>query len=120
MEIVKIIGVYNANAGILGELSYVYGKMFKNTHCSLCDITHNFAWKKRAWRECETNFGVPIDLVHLNEQDKDLLAFTEGKTPCVVGQLADGSMVMLLDSKKLESMKGSVDTFQQYLKTSVL
>ena len=48
----RIVAVYNANGGIIGELSYVIKKVLGKTHCALCDISHGNSIKAKAqWRE---------------------------------------------------------------------
>ena len=119
MEIVKIIGVYHADGGIVGELSYVAGKMLGRRHCALCDITHSFAWKKDEWQKCEVGFGVPFQLLHLNERTDTIKKFTEGKTPCVIGEYADGRLVMLLNAETLSGFGGDVGKFEGYLRKTL-
>ena len=46
MTVESIWGVYHADGGLIGELKYVAGALFKGQHCSLCDITHKIAWEK--------------------------------------------------------------------------
>ena len=47
MTVESIWGVYHADGGLIGELKYVAGALFKGQHCSLCDITHKVAWKNQ-------------------------------------------------------------------------
>ena len=48
----KIIGIYNANGSLLGEMRYVFDKVFLKKHCALCDITHGMSYKaKTTWLE---------------------------------------------------------------------
>ena len=49
--ITKLIGIYDADGGIFGEIKYFAGKIFANQHCSLCDITHGKS--KNEWAKCE-------------------------------------------------------------------
>ena len=39
-QIVRLIGVYDANGTLSGELAYWIGARLGRRHCSLCDITH--------------------------------------------------------------------------------
>jgi hypothetical protein len=36
----KLVGIYNANGAVVGELQYVFGTLTGQTQCALCDITH--------------------------------------------------------------------------------
>lgn len=45
-----IVGVYNADGGILGELTYIFKKITKQTKCSFCDLTHSNIAEKSIWK----------------------------------------------------------------------
>ena len=68
MEVKKAYGVYHADGGIIGELSYVWGKIRGTAHCALCDITHRGVSTKKEWREMTSGLDFEIELLHLNEQ----------------------------------------------------
>ena len=48
-----LIGVYNADGGIVGELTYVLGHLIGVRSCSLCDISHSPIKKKSSFKELE-------------------------------------------------------------------
>ena len=110
----KMYGVYNADGGIMGELAYVWGKIRGTAHCALCDITHRGVSKKKEWKDLEGRLATPMDLLHINEQDFDLARFTEGKTPCVVGNFA-GELRLVMNSEDLEECGKSVEKFELFL-----
>tara|TARA_B100001989_G_C24337603_1_gene363333 strand:+ start:155 stop:514 length:360 start_codon:yes stop_codon:yes gene_type:complete len=108
MKVDTVWGVYHADGGIMGELRYVIGAVFQGNHCSLCDITHKLAWEKKQMKEMRKDLGIPFNLVHLNEQPDDLLDFTRGMTPIVVGETNSGFVTLATD-QELQRCKGSVD-----------
>jgi len=110
----RLWGVYHANGGVLGELSYVLGKLRGTAHCALCDVTHRIRMKDE-WKELAASLDVPMELVHLNEQQPALAAVTEGHTPCVVEQTRSG-FTILLGPQQLESVGGSVQRFGALLR----
>ena len=110
----RIYGVYHADGGLLGELRYVLGKLLGTAHCSLCDITHGAVSMKSTFRACMERLGVPVELVHLNEQSSELETFTAGRTPCVVGETAEGFR-LLLSADELDLMAGDVEPFEAVL-----
>lgn len=114
MRPVTLWGVYHANGGLVGELTYVIGKLRGTAHCGLCDITHGSVRVKPKWKTLEASLGIPFRLVHLNEQPPRLAALTQGSTPCVVGESEDGLSV-LLGPEDLEACGGSVDRFGERL-----
>jgi hypothetical protein len=42
----ELLGVYDADGGVRGELAYVWGRWRGGVHCSLCDITHT-TWRRK-------------------------------------------------------------------------
>ena len=81
----RIVAVYNANGGIMGELSYVIGKVLGNTHCALCDISHGNSIKAKAqWRQRVESFPIPVQEVHMNEMDAATTEASQGQSPVVV------------------------------------
>ena len=109
-----LIGIYDADASITGEIRYLLRKVFSNYTCALCDLTHGWnplgksAWRKRA--ETEPN----IIWLHRDEAPEGLLNAVEEKLPCVVAD--HGHRVeMLLDSDALQACKGNFATFTALL-----
>lgn len=47
--VVEVLGIYDADGGLRGEMSYVVGKLLGRAHCGLCDITHSAVRRRRAW-----------------------------------------------------------------------
>jgi hypothetical protein len=111
----RLIGVYNADGGVRGELTYVVGHLRGTTSCSLCDITHRGVRRRRSWDVFCQGLGVPFDLVHRNERTPELLAFTAARTPTVVAELVDGALVEVLDAAALAAVDGDVDGFGRAL-----
>ena len=68
----RLVGVYDADGGLLGEAAYVWGKIRGTRHCSLCDITHGRVRRKPEWDQMVADLGIPLDLVHLNELPTDV------------------------------------------------
>ena len=110
----KLYGIYNADGGIMGELAYVWGKIRGTAHCALCDITPRGVSKKKQWKEYEHRLRVPIDLLHINEQERALAEFTEGETPCVVGDHS-GELKMVMNAEDLEKCGKSVEKFESFI-----
>ena len=118
MKIEKIYGIYHADGGIIGELSYLWGQITGTAHCSLCDITHKGISMKRDWKNFTNSLDVDFELLHLNEQTQVLADFTAGKTPCVVGEEL-GEMKILVDAESLEGCNKSVSSFESTLMSSM-
>lgn len=112
-----LIGVYKADGGILGELSYFFGHLVGVKNCSLCDITHSPVKKKTAFKAFEKRLfeerNISFRLVHMNERTEAELAASKGREPCVLLQYEDGSISMFLDYVELKTSKGSVKSFER-------
>ena len=65
----------------------------------------------KEWRNASE---IPFHLVHLNERPEDVEAATEGKTPCIVGKINSG-FVMLATDEELTSFDGSVDLLKSHI-----
>ncbi len=107
--ITKLIGIYDADGGIFGEIKYFAGKIFSNKHCSLCDITHGSS--KNEWAKCEKRLPIAIDFIHLNERNSAIEEYTKGVTPCVIGKTATG-YVTIITKNEMNECKGNAKKFE--------
>jgi hypothetical protein len=98
--ITRLIGVYDADGGLRGEIAYVAGKV-TGRHCTLCDITHSPVRRRREWDSYVSTLPVPFEVVHRNERSMALQRVTEGREACVVAECGDGSLVFLLGNEDL-------------------
>lgn len=73
---------------------------------------------KRDWKDFTNGLDVDFELLHLNEQSQGLADFTDGKTPCVVGE-GSGKMRILVDAESLEGCNKSVSSFKSTLRSSL-
>ncbi|MBK9559488.1 MAG: hypothetical protein IPO44_08015 [Candidatus Microthrix sp.] len=78
--------------GVRGELSYVWGKLRRTAHCSLCSITHGLTRERRSWTNWRDGVPVPVTVLHRNERDPDVEALSGDRTPCAgAGRRQDSS-----------------------------
>lgn len=116
-----LIGVYKADGGLLGELTYVVGHLIGIRECSLCDITHSPIKKKGEFKAFEkrllADFDISVRLVHMNERTESELKASEGREPCVLLQHEDGSLSMFLDFVELKAVDGSVKSFEKLVRS---
>lgn len=93
--VTELIGVYDANGSVRGELAYAFRKLTGRGHCSLCDITHGGLRRRPEFDAVCTELGVPFTLLHRDERPADVLAVTADRTPMVLGRTVDGLTVLL-------------------------
>ncbi len=117
----KIIGIYKANGGTVGEIAYVLGHLVGARECNLCDITHSPIKKKSEFKNFEkqlfAEFGIQFRLIHMNERTDKELAASEGREPCVLLEHEDGSLSMFLDYVELEACDGRVSSFEKLVRS---
>ncbi|WP_288775173.1 hypothetical protein [uncultured Psychrobacter sp.] len=115
----KIIGIYNANGSLLGEMRYVFDKVFLKKHCALCDITHGMSYKaKRTWLEQAERFQIPIETLHLDEISNDIRQVVADKVPCVVIVDRD-SINIVMSSEELQACDSNQEQFFERLRVNV-
>lgn len=101
-----LVGVYDADGTLRGELTYWVGARLGRTHCSLCDITHGTFREKGEWQTCRAGLPVPFATFHRNDQPDAVRAALGNRAPAVVAETDDG-IVPLLDGTELDACGGS-------------
>lgn len=118
-EIAGLVGVYHANGSLRGEAAYALGKLFGTAHCALCDITHFVVRRKPEWDAMVERFGVPVELLHLDELPDDVAdACRVTGTPVVLAAVEGAGLLTLLDAGALDELNGSVAAFEAALVTA--
>lgn len=116
-----LIGVYKADGGLLGELSYFFGHLVGTKSCSLCEVTHSAVKKKTSFKDFEKKLqaerGIEMKLVHMNERSEAEMAASKGREPCVLLQYPDGSISMFLDYVELKAVAGKVSSFEKLVES---
>jgi hypothetical protein len=114
-----LIGIYNADGGLAGELAYVFGHLIGVRSCSLCDISHSPIKKKAAFKELEQHLiaehRILVRMIHLNERNERELKASEGREPCMLLEYPDQSISMFLDSTDLKALSGSVNSLKKLI-----
>ena len=114
-----LIGVYNADGGIIGELSYFFGHLIGVRSCTLCDISHSPIMKKSSFKALEQHLlvehGIRVRMIHLNERNQRELKASEGRVPCMILEYPDQSISMFLDSTDLTALSGNVASLKKLI-----
>ncbi len=121
-RIVRLVGVYDADSTLRGELSYWIGARLGKRHCSLCEITHGSVRQRPAWKACQTTLPVPFDTFHRNDRPDEAGAASAGLAPVVIAETGstatESTMVMLLSPADLEACHGSIDRLIEAIEES--
>ena len=116
-RIVRLVGVYDADSTVRGELAYWVGARLGRRHCSLCDITHGSVRQRPEWKTCQAGLPVPFDTYHRNDQPHAIRATSGGEAPVVVAATNTGHVV-LLDAGDLATCEGSIDRMVEAIEQS--
>ncbi|UFN46329.1 hypothetical protein [Nocardioides okcheonensis] len=112
MTVSELVGVYDAEGSLMGELSYAWGKVRGTRHCGLCDITHARVRRKPEWDAMVARLPVPIRVLHLDELDDDLrAAVARTGAPVLLARDAGGDWREAMGAGALDDLGGSVHAF---------
>jgi hypothetical protein len=106
----RLIGVYDADHTLRGEILYWVGARLGRAHCALCDVTHGMVRATRPWKHYRASLPVPFDTYHRDDQPAATRAL--GVVPVVAVETAAGTQV-LLDPDALDECAGSVDALAE-------
>ncbi len=101
----QLIGIYDADATIIGEVSYWIGARLGRRHCSLCDVTHGLVSEKASWRDCKAELPLPFVTYHRNDMPEDVRRVAQGSLPTVVVR-RQGIVSPLLSPSEIEAAEG--------------
>ena len=112
--ITELIGVYDADSTLFGEISYWVGARLGITHCSLCELTHGLFTKKSEWTQCAESLAIPFRLFHRDDAPHDVIAALAGQFPAVLQRTNNGVSV-ILTKDELEHFDGRTSDFAQWI-----
>ena len=110
----ELIGIYDADSTLWGEVSYWVGARLGVKHCGLCDITHGAFREKSHWRACVEQLPVPFSTFHRNDAPPDVRAQLRGQYPCVAARSPSG-VVEFVSAVELKSCAASPDALMELL-----
>jgi hypothetical protein len=117
-RVVRLVGVYDADGTLRGEIAYWVGARLGRTHCALCDITHGLARERSEWRTCRAGLPVPFDTYHRDDQPERVSVASGGVVPVVLAETDDG-FIVLLGPEELSECAGSVARFTDGIELAV-
>lgn len=114
----RLVGVYDADHTLRGEVAYWIGARLGRRHCALCDITHGSVREKGEWKSCRAGLPVAFDTYHRDDQPAEVRA-AASQLPAVVA-MTDEGVVPLLGPAELERCEGSVDRLLEAIEAAVV
>jgi hypothetical protein len=115
----ELIGVYNADSGVIGELRYAARKLTGRGHCALCDITHRGTRQRPEWFRACAELSAPITLLHLNDRPEPVRAASDGAVPCLIARVGT-ELILVLGPADLEGCGADVDEFERRLRAAAI
>jgi len=104
----RLIGVYNANSTLRGELAYWIGARLGRAHCALCDITHGNVRERSDWKQCRAGLPVPFDTYHRDDQPGEIREVAGSRVPVIVADTGPArGLVLLLGPDDIQACEGS-------------
>jgi hypothetical protein len=101
----RLVGVYNADGSLRGELAYLVGRARGSAHCALCDVTHGRLRRRADFDEACARLPVPLELRHRNEIDRSMVDLIGGRYPCVL--VVDPDPEVLLGPDDVDACGGA-------------
>lgn len=117
-RIVRLVGVYDADGTLRGEVSYWLGARLGRAHCALCDITHGLARERADWKACRAQLPARFDTYHRDDQPASVRRATGGVTPVVLAE-TDRGFVGLLEPAELDACNGAVESLVEAIERAV-
>lgn len=105
-RVARLVGVYDADGTLSGELRYWVGARLGRAHCALCDVTHGLVRERADWRACREGLPVPFVTFHRDDQPDAVRTATADRAPAVVAEAADAGIIVLLDGPALDACAG--------------
>ncbi|KAL8726434.1 MAG: hypothetical protein Q9166_006712 [cf. Caloplaca sp. 2 TL-2023] len=119
--------LYNADASVMGKLSYGYRKLTNKDKdqptCAACDITHGglsldetSQWKTAKAEMVESGAVKQVKQFHRDELDGETKAFVQSQGlhfPMVLAQDEGSGFRSVMDSDELAAFKGDPQIFMQ-------
>lgn len=116
--VTSLVGVYDADGTVVGEITYWLGARIGRAHCSLCDVTHGLFTERSMWRDWRRSLEVPFELFHRDDMPVDVAA-SVSQLPIVVARTGD-SVVEVLGRAALDECDGDLGTFIAALEESLV
>jgi len=115
----RLVGVYDADGTLWGEVSYWIGARLGRAHCSLCDITHGSVRVRPEWVACTDALPVPFETFHRNDQPDAVRVAAHDTAPVVVAETDSGYVLLLApgDIGRCDSVDALIDAVESALES---
>jgi hypothetical protein len=116
-RILGLVGVFDAEGTLRGELTYWVGARLGRAHCALCSITHGTFRERDDWRLCRAGLPVPFATFHRDDQPAAIRELLGTNLPAVVA-VTETAHVLLIGPDALDACHGSPEVLVDALTTA--
>ena len=116
--VVGLVGVYDAEGTLLGEVAYWVGARLGRAHCALCDVTHGMFTERADWRAARDTLPAPFATYHLDDMPAEVRECAGDLAPVVLAR-ATGGMRLQLGPSELDACRGSPTRLVELLHRTV-
>jgi hypothetical protein len=116
-RILGLVGVFDAEGTLRGELTYWVGARLGRAHCALCSITHGTFRERDDWRLCRAGLPVPFATFHRDDQPTAVRDLLGTHLPAVVA-VTEAAHVLLVGPDALDACHGSPEALVDALTTA--
>ena len=93
-----VVGIYNADGSVTGEIAYATSKLTRRGSCELCDVTHGWnPFGRREWKTAVQQSDLDITFIHRDEALPEQLAAAD-QLPSIIALSDDGWHVIMTPS----------------------
>ena len=110
----RLVGVYDADSTLWGEVSYWIGARIGRRHCSLCEVTHGLFTKKSSWEACASTLPHPFEAFHRNDMPEELRPVVGDSFPVIVYDDQRKPTVLLTD-EEIRTANGSPEVLLELI-----
>ena len=110
----RVILVYDGEGGLAAMLRDVYQKLLGREECPLCEIVYSPLGKRRAWRACEAQLGMPIESLHRDGIPAEW-GLAQSELPCILARRGDAVPTVLVSREEILGCDKSVTALAEKL-----
>lgn len=111
---VSLVGIYDADGTLSGEVRYAVGKLLGRGKCALCDITHGWnPMGSRSWKQACAVSDVEVELIHRDSATAEQLTAATG-LPAILRQ-HDGQWSEAMPASEIAQYVGNPAAFLERL-----
>lgn len=114
----RLVGVYDADGTVVGELAYFVRARLGRGHCALCDITHGRVRERPSWRACREGLPVPFETFHRDDQPAEVRAAASA-VPVVLAETTDDHLVVVAERQDLERCAGQPESLVDHINATL-